>query len=77
MISQQWPQVQNAYSVMCFSKVSASIKYFLLHSIVPHILSFEIVLCLQFRFLMPVANFPDYAAQKHTDMPEEIMRHIN
>lgn len=77
MINQEWPQVQNAYSFMCFSKVSASIKYFLLHSAVPHVLSFEVVLCQQFRYSLPVANFSVYATQKHTCMPEEIMRHIN
>lgn len=77
MINQKWPQVQKAYSVRCFSKVSASVKYFLLHSTVPHVLSFEIVLCLQFGDFMLIANFSVYAAQKHTDMAEEIMRHIN
>lgn len=77
MINEEWPQVQNAYSAMCFSKVSASVKYFLLHSTTPHVLNFEIVLWLQFRCLMPVANFSVYAAQKHTHMPEDIMRHIN
>lgn len=77
MIKEEWPQVHSGYSVTSFSKFSASLKCFLLHSTVPHVINLKVVLCLQFRCLMPVANFAVYAAQKHTDMPEEIMRHIN
>lgn len=70
-------QSNNNYSVTCCSKVSASIKYFLLHSSIPHVSNFKIILCpqfIQFRCLMSVANFSVYATQKHTDMHKEEMR---